>query len=137
MPQLLHPTDLERRLLRWTGSSSVPRYPFFEGPISNSTSVTLDSSQVGKLNASQSLEDLRRWLNDIELAANDCRIPVEQYPEVAIYFLRGDLREVMKERREAYIKETRRGWWDWEDFKEDLRRIVGESNIIGNGSTYH
>lgn len=89
----------------------------------------LDASTTNT-SASQSLEDLRRWLNDIELAANDCRVPMEQYPDVAIYFLRGDLREVMKERKEAYQKETRRRWWDWMDFKEDLRRIVGESETF-------
>ena len=119
MPELLQQTDLERCLLRWTGSSYAPRYPFFEGP----------NSSLG-LNVSQSLEDLRRWLNDIELAANDCRVPMEQYPDVAIFFLRGDLKEVMKERKGAYQKETRRSWWDWEDFKEDLRRIVGEFEAL-------
>jgi hypothetical protein len=118
MPQLLERVELERRLLRWTGSSSVPRYPFFEGPISNSGVIA-----SGTLNSS--VEDLRRWFNDIELASNDCHVPLEQYPDVAIYFLRGDLKEVMKERREAYFKETKRGWWDWLDFKEDLKRIVG------------
>ncbi len=127
MPELLQQSDLERRLLRWTGSSYAPRYPFFEGPNSN---LRLDASTTGKLNVSQSLEDLRRWLNDIELAANDCRVPMEQYPDVAIYFLRGDLKEVMKERKGAYQKETRRSWWDWVDFKEDLRRIVGEFETL-------
>jgi hypothetical protein len=53
--------------------------------------------------------------------------------------LKGDLKEVMKTRRDTYskevkkkqkkevfLKETESGWWDqWMDFKEDLKRIVG------------
>ena len=23
------------------------------------------------------------------------------------------------------VEETNRGWWDWKDFKDDLKRIVG------------
>lgn len=118
MPQPLQRAELEQRLLRWTGSAFVPRYPFFEGPISDSR---VDASGV----LSNSVEDLRRWFNDIELAANDCRVPLEQYSDAAIYFLKGDLKEVMEERREAYLKETKRRWWDWADFKEDLKRVVG------------
>lgn len=118
MPELLQCPELERRLLRWTGSSSVPRYPFFEGPASN-------AGLAGSGSLNNSMEDLRRWFNDIEIAANDCHVPLEQYPDVAIYFLKGDLKEVMKERREAYLKETKTGWWDWMDFREDLKRIVG------------
>ena len=116
MPQFLQRDELERRLLEW--GRSVRRYPFFEGPVT-STGVIAN----GKLGSA--VDDLRRWFDDIEFAANDCSVPLEQYPDVAIHFLRGDLKEVMTKRREAYIKETNRGWWDWKDFKEDLKRIVG------------
>jgi len=125
MPQVLQHPELERRLLRWTGSSSVPRYPFFEGPGPQSLSHSYPPPP-SLSSSSSSLEDLRRWFNDIELAATDCDVSVEQYPDVAIYFLKGDLKEVMKERREVYVKQTGRRFWDWRDFREDLRRIVGQ-----------
>jgi len=116
MPQFLQKDELERRLMEW--GRSVRRYPFFEGPISN-------SGVVASGNLGGAVDDLRRWFDDIEIAANDCNVPLEQYPDVAIHFLRGDLKEVMTKRREAYTKETKRSWWDWKDFKEDLKRIVG------------
>lgn len=70
----------------------------------------------------------------MELAAADCGVAEEQYADVAIYFLRGDLQEVMKVRRGVYLKHaydskkvpTGRRFWVWKDFKEDLRRVVGE-----------
>jgi len=82
--------------------------------------------------------DLNRWINStVELAAGDCGIREEQYADVAIYFLRGDLQEVMRVRRAAYLKHaydseevpTERRFWVWKDFKEDLRRVVGELPI--------
>ncbi|KAF8798376.1 hypothetical protein BYT27DRAFT_7123553 [Phlegmacium glaucopus] len=124
--------ELERRLLRWTASSSVPRYPFFESNFSHKL-----ASSVG----GESIHDLPRWFNNIELASGDCDVPKEQYPEVAMYFLTGELKEVMLERKDLYLKETKKGFWAWEDFKEDLRRLVGEfvfmsspqlSNIAGD-----
>ncbi|PPQ83843.1 hypothetical protein CVT25_000902 [Psilocybe cyanescens] len=122
MPNLLARHELERRLLNWTGSSYVPRYPFFEGPATSSLSAS-GSSSIGSL-VSRNSQDLNRWFNDIELAAHDCDVPLEQHPDVAIYFLRGDLREVMCERRDVYLRQTKKVFWTWEDFKEDLRRIV-------------
>jgi len=113
--------ELERRLLKWTGSSSVPRYPFFESNFSHKL-----ASSVG----GDSIHDLPRWFNNIELASGDCDVPKEQYSEVAIYFLTGELKEVMSERKDLYLKETKKSFWDWEDFKEDLRRLVGEAAKI-------
>jgi len=78
----------------------------------------------------ESIHDLPRWFNNMELASGDCEVPKEQYSEVAIYFLKGELKEVMLERKDLYLKETRKGFWDWEDFKEDLRRLVGEAAKI-------
>lgn len=123
MPNLLAHHELERRLLGWTGSSYVPRYPFFEGPQASGTS-SLNASTSSL--ASRHSQDLNRWFNDVELAAHDCNVPPEQHPDVGIYFLRGDLREVMNERRDVYLRQTRKLFWAWEDFKEDLRRIVGK-----------
>ena len=114
--QLLKRAELERRLLRWV--ETVRRYPFFEGPITNSGSGVIASGSAR--------DDLRLWIGDIEEAAHFCKVPEKQYPDVAIYFLRGDLKEVMIKRREAYIEATKRGWWDWKDFQQDLKQIVGE-----------
>ncbi|KAF8870592.1 hypothetical protein CPB84DRAFT_840252 [Gymnopilus junonius] len=130
MPNLLAYHELERRLLKWTGSSLVPRYPFFEGP--SPTSSYYNSSASQSHLASGSIEDLNRWFYDVELAAHDCDVPVEQYPDVAIYFLKGDLKDVMQERRDVYLRHTRRVFWDWHDFKEDLKRVFEETNqMIG------
>jgi hypothetical protein len=88
--------ELERRLLKWIGSSSVPRYPFFESSFSHKL-----SSSVG----GDSVHDLPRWFNNIELASGDCSVPKEQYSEVALYFLKGELKEVMLERISRKISE--------------------------------
>lgn len=96
----------------------MPRYPFYEA---NGCLIT--TSQHLK---SGKMQDLNKWFYDIELAANDCDISKEQYPDVAIYFLRGELKEVMCERREWYLQQTRRVFWDWSDFKYDLTRVVRE-----------
>ncbi|KAF8959824.1 hypothetical protein BDZ97DRAFT_1761161 [Flammula alnicola] len=109
MSGLLSHHELERRLLRWIGSSFVPRYPFFEGPFTAGNKSTAQNN----LASSGSLQDLNRWYNDIELASNDCEVPVEQYPDT-----------------EVYLKQTKRVFWDWKDFKEDLRRIVDEAAKI-------
>ncbi|PPQ85674.1 hypothetical protein CVT26_011327 [Gymnopilus dilepis] len=130
MPNLLTQHELERRLLRWTGSSLVPRYPFFDSPSSSHTSYSYAASQSHL--ASGSIDDLNRWLYDVELAAHDCDIPMEQYTDVAIFFLKGDLNEVMQQRRSVYLGHTRRVFWEWADFKEDLKRVVEETNqMIG------
>ena len=110
-------SELERRLLQWIGSSLAPRYPFFESNFSHK----LASSMGG-----ESIHDLPRWFNNMELASSDCDVPEEQYSEVAIYFLTGELKEVMLERKDLYLKESKKGFWVWEDFKEDLRRLVGK-----------
>jgi len=114
-------SELERRLLQWIGSSLAPRYPFFESNFSHKL-----ASSVG----GESIHDLPRWFNNMELASSDCEVPEEQYSEVAIYFLTGELKEVMLERKDLYLKESKRGFWVWEDFKEDLRRLVGEAAKI-------
>jgi hypothetical protein len=99
----------------------APRYPFFESNFSHKL-----ASSVG----GESIHDLPRWFNNMELASSDCEVPEEQYSEVAIYFLTGELKEVMLERKDLYLKESKRGFWDWDDFKEDLRRLVGESFFL-------
>ena len=48
-----------------------------------------------------SIHDLLRWFNSMELASSDCDVPKEKYLEVAIYFLMGELKEVVLERKEG------------------------------------
>lgn len=142
---MISAAELERRLLGWL-SNQVLRYPFFEASLSPRTGSTLNSptsptsttfsspsgssfsspSSSRYASASSSLQDLNQWYNYVETASSDCRVPVEQYPDVALYLLRGDLKEVMRERKGEYLKQTKKSFWDWPDFKEDLRRIVGE-----------
>lgn len=150
---MISPSELERRLLGWL-SNQVLRYPFFEASIapratgagarapgsglslpispistafSSPSGSPLSSPSASRYaSASSSLQDLNQWYNYVETASTDCRVPVEQYPDVALYLLRGDLKEVMQERKGEYLKQTKKSFWDWSDFKEDLRRIVGE-----------
>ncbi|KAF4623969.1 hypothetical protein D9613_001366 [Agrocybe pediades] len=127
MPQqLLTQHELETRLFRWLSSSSVPRYPFYDVKAYSAAAVTAAASTHLK---SGKMQDLNRWFHDIERAAHDCDIPQEQYPDVAIYFLRGELKEVMCERREWYLQQSRRVFWLWSDFKYDLTRVVQEARL--------
>lgn len=148
MPSLipLSHQELENRLLKWISSAYVPRYPFFETNVratpSASTPFASQSSSLASSmlsspytsspdSSTSSLRDLPRWFNDIEIAGSDCDIPVQQYPDVAIYFLRGDLQEVMKKRKDVYLREAKTRFWDWRDFRDDLTRIVGELMVFG------
>jgi len=139
---LLPQAELERRLLRWASSSYVPLYPFFDGSLTPGTSRSLSSSIIG--DGTQIHGDLNRWINStVELAAGDCGVGEEQHADVAIYFLRGDLQEVMRVRRAAYLKHAyeseevpaEKRFWVWEDFKDNLKRVVEEAvNIIRSSS---
>ena len=115
-------SELERRLLQWIGSSLAARYPFFESNFSHKLASSVGGDSIH--------DDLPRWFNNMELASSDCDVPEEQYSDVAIYFLTGELKEVMLERKDLYLKESKKGFWDWEDFKEDLRRLAGERFFI-------
>ncbi|PPQ74243.1 hypothetical protein CVT26_004439 [Gymnopilus dilepis] len=129
MASLLTQHELEGRLLHWTGSYLVPRYPFFDS--SYYASYPYYPASDGHLPPSN-IDDLNRWFCDVELAAHECNVPREQYPDVAIFFLKGDLKEMMQQRRGLYLAHTRRVFWDWEDFKQNLKSAVGETNqMIG------
>lgn len=157
---LLSQADLERRLLKWISKVHVPRYPFFDGlpsypgpsdamwADSSPTSFTLNSSAAvsgvapgvltsssSSIGSSASVQDLNHWLEFVEDASRECEIQESQYPDAAVWFMRGELREVMRERRAVYLHEAHRiadstrkaKIRDWEDFKKDLKRVVGAS----------
>lgn len=146
-------TELESRLLNWINSAHIPRYPFFDGvPPSLDSSISPSSSQYSLSRSSSTLsssstsftlaannQDLNRWLEFIEQASVECGIEESQYADVAVWFMRGELREVMRERRAAYLGEVRhlaesqkraRQLGEWKDFKVDLRRVVGALLLV-------
>jgi hypothetical protein len=142
-------TELESRLLNWIRSAHIPRYPFFDGvPPSldssssqyslSGSSSTLSSSSTSFTLAANS-RDLNRWLEFVEQASVECGIEEGQYADVAVWFMRGELREVMRERRAAYLGEVRhlaesekraRQLGAWKDFKVDLKRVVGALLLV-------
>ncbi|KJA20904.1 hypothetical protein HYPSUDRAFT_42739 [Hypholoma sublateritium FD-334 SS-4] len=96
--------------------------------------MTSSSSSIG---SSASVQDLNHWLEFVEDASRECEIQESQYPDAAVWFMRGELREVMRERRAVYLHEARRiadskkaKIRDWEDFKKDLKRVVDEARRI-------
>ncbi|KAF9481286.1 hypothetical protein BDN70DRAFT_876614 [Pholiota conissans] len=139
--------ELESRLLNWIRSAHIPRYPFFDGVPSSLDSGSTSSSQYSlssslsssSLSLAANNQDLHRWLEFIEQASGDCDIKESQYADVAVWFMRGELREVMRERRAAYLGEVRllaerekraRQLGEWRDFKADLTRVVDEAAKI-------
>jgi len=103
---LLPSADLENRLVEWYGS--VHKYPCFDSGVS----------------------DLSPWFHDIESGSIDHSIPKQQWADAAIFFLTGDLKIVMQERRDQYIQKTEKHYWDWEDFKQDISHIVDEADKL-------
>ncbi|KAF8190072.1 hypothetical protein BJ912DRAFT_965664 [Pholiota molesta] len=131
-------TELESRLLNWISSAHIPRYPFFDGYALSGSSSTVSSSSTSFTLAANS-RDLNRWLEFIEQASVECGIEEGQYADVAVWFMRGELREVMRERRAAYLGEVRhlagsekraRQLGAWKDFKVDLKRVVGALLLV-------
>jgi hypothetical protein len=99
----LSPESLKARLLVWANTSS--RYPFFKG---NS-------------------KDLASWFEIVERACEENEIPDLQYAEAAIVFIQDDLQHVMEERRVRYLQESGDLYWEWNDFKDDIRRVIVEA----------
>ncbi|TEB29244.1 hypothetical protein FA13DRAFT_1815388 [Coprinellus micaceus] len=102
----LSPESLKARLLVWANTSS--RYPFFKG---NS-------------------KDLASWFEIVERACEENEIPDLQYAEAAIVFIQDDLQHVMEERRVRYLQESGDLYWEWNDFKDDIRRVIVEAEKI-------
>ncbi|KAJ3548394.1 hypothetical protein NMY22_g1284 [Coprinellus aureogranulatus] len=51
----------------------------------------------------------------------------ELYAEAAIVFIQGDLAHVMEERRIRYLEKSDDAYWRWDDFKDDIRRVIVEA----------
>lgn len=99
----LTPEALKERLLDWASKS--PRYPFFNG-----TSQDLDS-----------------WFSTLEHACEENEILAEQYVDAAIIFIQGELAHVMDERRIRYLENSGDSYWEWCEFKPDMRRVMLEA----------
>ncbi|RXW20924.1 hypothetical protein EST38_g4944 [Candolleomyces aberdarensis] len=97
---------LKTRLLQWATTSSS--YPFFKG----------------------SSKDLTSWFAIVERAAEENEIFDIQYSEAAIVFIQGDLAHVMEERQLRYLEKSGNLYWRWEEFKDDIRRVVLEAEKI-------
>ncbi|KAF6758884.1 hypothetical protein DFP72DRAFT_844678 [Ephemerocybe angulata] len=102
----LTPETLKARLLAWASTSS--RYPYFKG----------------------TSKDLASWFSIVERACEENEILDIQYAEAAIVFIQGDLALVMEERRARYLEESGDSYWRWEDFKDDIRRVIVEAEKI-------
>lgn len=99
---------LKARLLVWANTSS--RYPFFKG---NS-------------------KDLASWFEIVERACEENEIADIQFAEAAIVFIQGDLGHVMEERRVRYLETSGDAYWVWDDFKDDIRRVIVEAEKSGS-----
>ncbi|KAH6903438.1 hypothetical protein BKA70DRAFT_1300980 [Coprinopsis sp. MPI-PUGE-AT-0042] len=97
------PTDFKERLVQW--ATTTNEFPWFGG----------------------SSKDLRRWLEIVESACEDNQVDKSNWAEAGIMFVSGDLKHVMDERRVKYLeKSPERTFWAWEDFKDDIARVVAE-----------
>jgi hypothetical protein len=98
--QLLSITELEQRLHQWAALAQT--YPFFDGE-----------------------QNLPHWLDYIETSSSKIEIPRQQWADSALFFFRGELQEVMRERKDRYLAEKGTNYWDWEDFKGDITILIG------------
>ena len=94
---------LRIRLLHWATTSSS--YPFFKG----------------------SSKDLTSWFSIVERACEENEIVDVQYSEAAIVFIQGDLAHAMEERQLRYLEKSGNPYWGWDEFKDDIRRVILEA----------
>ena len=64
--------------------------------------------------------DVYKWLDEIEKGCVKRSIPSDNWPQVAIYFMSGNVKPCMQKLYDS--RET----WKWEDFKKFLIHIDGE-----------
>lgn len=114
-PRITSPPELESRLVDWAGRTHS--YPFL-----------LNHSDESK--SAISAKKLEEWFSGVEACGGACDISPLQWADVAIFFLApegqvrdGELKAVMNERKARYLEETKRSFWDWDDFKDDLRLV--------------
>lgn len=75
----------------------------------------------GMLRFRGTTQDLGRWFAIIETAATSRGVPRLLWANVAACFLTGDLKKVMMES----LRASEGGHFDWDDFKRDLRQVIG------------
>ncbi|EFI28552.1 hypothetical protein CC1G_13574 [Coprinopsis cinerea okayama7 len=100
------PQHLAERLSAW--ASQQNRYPWFSG----------------------SSKDLLEWFTIVEEAFEDNQLSHKEYTEAAIFFISGDLKPVMEERRLKYLEKSGDEFWSWDGFKEDITRVIDEAERI-------
>lgn len=97
------------RLVQWATTTS--QFPWFTG--------------------TSGISELRGWFTTIESACEDNEVEEKDMAEAGIMFISGDLKHVMEERRVMFLeKERDQAFWRWDDFKDDLVRIVAEAERI-------
>jgi len=98
--------DFKERLAQWATTS--PRYPWFKGASA----------------------DLAEWCTLVEGACEDLLVPRSAWAAAAMGLIAGDLQPVMDERRVKFLEQSGEDFWQWEDFKDDIRRVVLEAEKI-------
>jgi hypothetical protein len=99
--------DFRERLIQW--ATTTKQFPWFNG----------------------ASKDLRRWFEIVESACEDNQVDKSNWAEAGIMFVSGDLKHVMDERRVKYLERaTDHTFWEWDDFKDDIARVVGECCIL-------
>ncbi|EDR04685.1 uncharacterized protein LACBIDRAFT_303989 [Laccaria bicolor S238N-H82] len=118
------PRNLKRRLDDWAGKTHS--YPFLLNQSDSESAISANK--------------LEAWFSGtIEACGGDCDILPLQWADVAIFFLAPEgeaqeLKAVMSERKTRYLEETKRSFWDWDDFKEDFRLVNRQATEISKAA---
>lgn len=81
-------------------------------------------------------EDLNRWLCNVRLGCKMRRIPRQQWADVAIYFMNGDLKVVMAGLK-SHMEKSGSPTWEWEAFQKELTKICGALTAPTSYLIYH
>lgn len=75
-----------------------------------------------------SVDALGKWISKLEGALQTSGIPPHQWSDAAIIFTAGSgpVNMQMRVRREARQR-IEHGYWPWDEFKSDLREVIGTS----------
>ncbi|KAF7984865.1 hypothetical protein HWV62_10837 [Athelia sp. TMB] len=76
-------------------------------------------------------EDVGTWLSSIKLGCEMRGIHRQQWADVALHFLSGDVKDVLAGMKRL-IQKIRQLEWKWESFEIGLARICEEANRIRN-----
>lgn len=123
-PSILSPQELESRLAECQ-AGTTQSYPFLLNQSDSESAI--------------STKKLEAWFSGIEAFGAACNISPVQWADVAIFFLAPEgedweLKAVMSERKTRYLEETKRSFWDWDDFKEDFRLVNRQATEISKAA---